>query len=165
MLPCGGMALQKLFYPRSPCGERRCVAFCIISDRPFLSTLSLRRATSDGITLIGNHNFSIHALLAESDNAPRCTRPLLMHFLSTLSLRRATCRQVETKPSLVLFYPRSPCGERQPRVSYGMGYFCFLSTLSLRRATVAVTQCITVMHFSIHALLAESDDCAYHPTE
>ena len=55
------------FYPRSPCGERPHLINCTSMGRPFLSTLSLRRAT----------------------------RPVTMHtwrkvFLSTLSLRRAT---------------------------------------------------------------------------
>ena len=56
----------------------------------FLSTLSLRRATSNG----GNHysyiRISIHALLAESD--PRS--------LTSIIIKQD-------------FYPRSPCGERQ----------------------------------------------------
>ena len=34
------------FYPRSPCGERLFTAACIFLSMPFLSTLSLRRATS-----------------------------------------------------------------------------------------------------------------------
>ena len=33
------------FYPRSPCGERLLTAACIFLSMPFLSTLSLRRAT------------------------------------------------------------------------------------------------------------------------
>ena len=79
------------FYPRSPCGERR------LYDRrqgrrdTFLSTLSLRRATSDSVNVsrsiaflstlslrratkvafesCGDCAISIHALLAESDAA------------------------------------------------------------------------------------------------
>ena len=102
----------------------------------FLSTLSLRRATSCkqvvqnligdfyprspcGERHLTNYHFtvisdiSIHALLAESDNS--CIAVCNRHgaFLSTLSLRRAT------------FYLR--CRWTWHR---------FLSTLSLRRATV-----------------------------
>ena len=78
-------------------------------------------------------------------------------FLSTLSLRRATVTPMVTPPSYKYFYPRSPCGERQPhpRMSNRPHNFyprspcgerlspdtsstqcrLFLSTLSLRRAT------------------------------
>ena len=103
------------FYPRSPCGERRFhfnagQHICVISihallaesdlnfhhRRPccfqFLSTLSLRRATS----------WATRARAAQL-------------FLSTLSLRRATNGH-ETTPYIAWdFYPRSPCGERHQR--------------------------------------------------
>ena len=79
------------FYPRSPCGERR-VACCIICDRP---------------------NFSIHALLAESDDRNECT-------------------SFAPNP---IFYPRSPCGERLYMYMIKHINHIFLSTLSLRRAT------------------------------
>ena len=124
------------FYPRSPCGERQQIhlekrwlrsisihALLAESDvlglghcfghNTFLSTLSLRRATSrtEAIaTKIGNfyprspcgerHNInssvttadkiSIHALLAESDFTTTITICTVSKFLSTLSLRRAT---------------------------------------------------------------------------
>ena len=147
------------FYPRSPCGERPKAVHDLIggfdisihallaeSDLAgsgkadvaivFLSTLSLRRATS----LHGKHKLpfadfyprspcgerlpvrhqaprklwiSIHALLAESD-------------VTTV---------VVVGPSRD-FYPRSPCGERQ---SFG-------------------NSCTQAVPISIHALLAESDN-------
>ena len=100
------------FYPRSPCGERRAsqsYSFIIIR---FLSTLSLRRATSSLDDILAGVNISIHALLAESDyqilddmsgatisihallaesDTPRALRHCTTYlFLSTLSLRRAT---------------------------------------------------------------------------
>ena len=104
------------FYPRSPCGERlrgerhansqqdiSIHALLAESDdrivtsrqlpTPFLSTLSLRRATGRPGVRPPALPISIHALLAESDNT-RITAlfdsPL---FLSTLSLRRATGRR------------------------------------------------------------------------
>ena len=151
------------FYPRSPCGERRCqtLSDCrytaisihallaesdfyyftlhVLSQTLFLSTLSLRRATEHLKVHLKLHCISIHALLAESDvkNSPA----LLSNdqFLSTLSLRRATfARQVQC---IILrnFYPRSPCGERPP----------FLLCHDLAR------------DISIHALLAESDVSRY----
>ena len=56
------------FYPRSPCGER-------------LLAISLRIVFAE---------ISIHALLAESDNAIFLFYNVYVRFLSTLSLRRAT---------------------------------------------------------------------------
>ena len=125
----------RLFYPRSPCGERlfeeqteqESTVFSIhallaesdarntsIAGRitSFLSTLSLRRATRNGQNIKRRHN-----------------------FLSTLSLRRATRCVIFYIWITLIFYPRSPCGERpfyQHRKSGKQG-------------------------FSIHALLAESD--------
>ena len=78
------------FYPRSPCGERRrggvacyldniisihallaesdeILLPCLAINRTFLSTLSLRRATSERVPLAESTAISIHALLAESD--------------------------------------------------------------------------------------------------
>ena len=55
------------FYPRSPCGERRNTTKLEYNPIEFLSTLSLRRATSIVVY-------------------PMC----FLEFLSTLSLRRAT---------------------------------------------------------------------------
>ena len=95
--PCGerrksnklaGLKLD--FYPRSPCGERLTPArilsrLSLISIHallaesdlsccrtslpayPFLSTLSLRRATVHGLSHADDRGISIHALLAESD--------------------------------------------------------------------------------------------------
>ena len=83
-------SIKKIFYPRSPCGERlgyksktsinkifSIHALLAESDpssilRPvtvvvFLSTLSLRRATSLFCPCWNSLGFSIHALLAESD--------------------------------------------------------------------------------------------------
>ena len=106
-------------------------------DKAFLSTLSLRRATflprkgSSCLPII-----SIHALLAESDAVVYNIVLVPGEFLSTLSLRRATqgadnwhkMRRISIHALLAEsdvnggapsssfgnFYPRSPCGERQP---------------------------------------------------
>ena len=124
----------------------------------FLSTLSLRRATSpDGRRICNRPYFyprspcgerpalycvfsalapiSIHALLAESDVKLQLYFINQKQFLSTLSLRRAT-------------------------VFNGFLFrllFQFLSTLSLRRATRNVANSQSKENISIHALLAESD--------
>ena len=123
------------FYPRSPCGERRYLintyhrifgisihALLAESDpqlppqpqktNRFLSTLSLRRATTLGGFFIA------------------CKR-----FLSTLSLRRATPQPLPLPLFVGYFYPRSPCGERPAHAQADANNHGFLSTLSLRRAT------------------------------
>ena len=101
------------FYPRSPCGERLVVDGHRVHITRFLSTLSLRRATIILRYSVSLSVFSIHALLAESDRA-----------------------KSDQRHSPGIFYPRSPCGERQ----FGASRICekvnFLSTLSLRRATI-----------------------------
>ena len=101
------------FYPRSPCGERLIDLVDSPVAKEFLSTLSLRRATSapnknDGgpgdfyprspcgerlklfAKRLGDALISIHALLAESDKQKGETQQNGQKFLSTLSLRRAT---------------------------------------------------------------------------
>ena len=127
---------------------------CIVS---FLSTLSLRRATTSHRVPWKGTSISIHALLAESDNPLKLAQTSLIisiHallaesdfelfpkrfsnslFLSTLSLRRATHDGRVNLFGFQHFYPRSPCGERPlggraPQPPQGI---------------------------SIHALLAESD--------
>ena len=158
--PYNLMIHQKNFYPRSPCGERR-FQFSLLRFRffisihallaesdaenpmisinkiPFLSTLSLRRATS---TLLN-------------------TQKRHLAFLSTLSLRRATPEEPLRMYNIVdNFYPRSPCGERQTPKPTKEEHTIFLSTLSLRRATPRTgLTCGDGLNISIHALLAESD--------
>ena len=100
----------------------------------FLSTLSLRRATARRDSRQQPAGISIHALLAESDSAPR--------FAPTASRN---------------FYPRSPCGERQRAEIRANSQQEFLSTLSLRRATFSGSDSPSSKYISIHALLAESD--------
>ena len=102
----------------------------------FLSTLSLRRATIQDARTCLNILISIHALLAESD--------LLPPTLAGVNLN---------------FYPRSPCGERLGGMSERLIGSVFLSTLSLRRATGRVNLFRFERVISIHALLAESDAC------
>ena len=145
------------FYPRSPCGERQMAGCWPVCPAPisihallaesdktgillgltlheFLSTLSLRRATSNG----GTHYSYIRFLSTLS--LRRATRRTGLtcgggRFLSTLSLRRATWLYCTPLSTYCHFYPRSPCGERQPDG----------------------TTTATFFGISIHALLAESD--------
>ena len=74
--PCGERhpasitpAASRNFYPRSPCGERQDTLTDDVSTGGFLSTLSLRRATPQGVHCYLDNIISIHALLAESDGS------------------------------------------------------------------------------------------------
>ena len=145
------------FYPRSPCGERlspvpkasftcwiflstlslrRATTRTLLWRRPklFLSTLSLRRATLDTLFDEDSQDISIHALLAESDASCRCGCCLRWHF-----------------------YPRSPCGERldHQRACIFAGYFYPRSPCGER--LLADCTKFYPIGISIHALLAESD--------
>ena len=107
-------SVNRYFYPRSPCGERRhfsskqrtlpkflstlSLRRATVSQHSpstvhtkFLSTLSLRRATIENpLRQVVDRSISIHALLAESDTISSVLFRLFFIFLSTLSLRRAT---------------------------------------------------------------------------
>ena len=113
----------------------------------FLSTLSLRRATSPtlqrrssalhfyprspcgerpaaSVVAALNKLISIHALLAESDRSRKARSSDSTHF-----------------------YPRSPCGERLFDAGTAPRDRKFLSTLSLRRATKLFRQNYECFHF------------------
>ena len=202
--PAQTQADQRDFYPRSPCGERHydgdadrdvkeisIHALLAESDGrrkkrfrrlfPFLSTLSLRRATGVyGKNGTPKENFyprspcgerhiylngykavtfiSIHALLAESDIA----RPIALNrfflFLSTLSLRRATWGCHTLPPYFIYFYPRSPCGERLiGNVHDNPELLISIHALLAESDRGAEWLAIINLPISIHALLAESD--------
>ena len=166
------------FYPHSPCGERPYTMTTTICTVSFLSTLSLRRATSRPRRGPDLRGISIHTLLAESDiisqhgepnsgnfypHSPCGERQRKSHrrirperFLSTLSLRRATIINPHSTPDNGNFYPHSPCGERQ-HPKYPTEYrWQFLSTLSLRRATVRITrESASIKHFYPHSPCGE----------
>ena len=122
------------FYPRSPCGERRnrngsleeifeisIHALLAESDKsgipgphlhpPFLSTLSLRRATAPSQTSPSVGGISIHALLAESDYG--ALKHVHQKEISIHALLAESDRFLPYGPmTRQYFYPRSPCGER-----------------------------------------------------
>ena len=124
------------FYPRSPCGERRCQtlsdcrytaisihALLAESDArfkrerkgmiAFLSTLSLRRATPPFLVLCTAKKFLSTLSLRRATSGHLHTGALHKVFLSTLSLRRATATSYNLHRHGWYFYPRSPCGERR----------------------------------------------------
>ena len=125
---------------------------------PFLSTLSLRRATIHGEKQCWPRVISIHALLAESDQRPMiffATAPKIsIHALLaesdrvrktaksgiTISIHALLAESDGAEPARVGFfadfYPRSPCGERLTARRAVPTLQPFLSTLSLRRATM-----------------------------
>ena len=146
----------------------------------FLSTLSLRRATSSKIMFSSFITFFyprspcgerpqnlcvsiIELIFLSTLSLRRATLTLRVvhqwadHFLSTLSLRRATSLYELYINGPTIFYPRSPCGERHSQKYINRGPYHFLSTLSLRRATKPKALKSRLCVFSIHALLAESD--------
>ena len=145
------------FYPRSPCGERPYGRINDISRLIFLSTLSLRRATSSSWSATAtSQHFYPRSPCGERRMVPlsTCTRRKFLStlslrrathgtnsgtnstiFLSTLSLRRATPVLLFPQIPVFDFYPRSPCGERPVKG------ICFNAKIPI----------------SIHALLAESD--------
>ena len=125
--------------------------------QPFLSTLSLRRATCTSVRVASNFKFLSTLSLRRATVSAVAQSPA-SQFLSTLSLRRATGQKNLRRRYLPIsihallaesdlfpllrnllhhnFYPRSPCGER-------LNERC-----KLRRDN----------RISIHALLAESDN-------
>ena len=149
---------QSHFYPRSPCGERPilgnpcagCPAISIHallaeSDVPkgplwvvpakFLSTLSLRRATSKNAAIGKPTLISIHALLAESDIIPICmcvTASISIHALLAESDNTSPGAKSTTPISIHALLAESDT----PRCRQHSRARRFLSTLSLRRATI-----------------------------
>ena len=167
------------FYPRSPCGERRqhrqsnpaghrisihallaesdsVLALGMPTSVSFLSTLSLRRATKICKYVARRNVISIHALLAESDIY--CHLSGASYSISIHALLAESDGPWSTLPiGMANFYPRSPCGERLVVDGHRVHITRFLSTLSLRRATIILRYSVSLSVFSIHALLAESD--------
>ena len=153
----------------------------------FLSTLSLRRATSStGSAANFSSGFLSTLSLRRATFCRTYQSNCCRSFLSTLSLRRATTRFSPLTAAKSYFYPRSPCGERLLTGCLFDRGAEFLSTLSLRRATGGrrqlqrhrdhfyprspcgerpnnVLPAYAACGISIHALLAESDHT--QPTE
>ena len=127
------------FYPRSPCGERPRTRRQSAEGLQFLSTLSLRRATAVADVAVQAIAISIHALLAESDGLPRRCCRCLRNFYPRSPCGERRSHTFNLTRFQCYFYPRSPCGERHRP-------YCFPFQTN---------------NISIHALLAESDLCAF----
>ena len=83
----------------------------------------------------GRH-ISIHALLAESDPCNKFNLFLVQSISIHALLAESDISRVSVVFLCLYFYPRSPCGERPPKVFRHCTTYLFLSTLSLRRATL-----------------------------
>ena len=129
------MPSMRYFYPRSPCGERLTVSTLKILAILFLSTLSLRRATT---TSAGRSAFRRHFY-------PR----------SPCGERRVGPRWYS---GVCNFYPRSPCGERLiPTLSSHAHPGISIHALLAESDPCSERQQVLPRRISIHALLAESD--------
>ena len=122
------------FYPRSPCGERRVLSILLNSEDSFYprSPCGERRGIVKELDV--ENCVSIHALLAESDQAAAAVAFLVARFYPRSPCGERRCGGEATAPTHC-FYPRSPCGERRTRFGFSATSSMFLSTLSLRRAT------------------------------
>ena len=147
------------FYPRSPCGERRCSLQYKSAQPQFLSTLSLRRATLYIRQLYSPPVFLSTLSLRRATRTPAGGRPTVKQFLSTLSLRRATSRVSSDQNPLRISIHALLAESDRAAMPVSVPPFRFLSTLSLRRATNNVLPAYAACGISIHALLAESDKC------
>ena len=81
---------RRHFYPRSPCGERQLDPAPLGNIVAFLSTLSLRRATSSKLMFAQLIQRFLSTLSLRRATHTKAHRAAYAVFLSTLSLRRAT---------------------------------------------------------------------------
>ena len=126
---------QSHFYPRSPCGERRKQPTGQEVTKIFLSTLSLRRATTTNAQTDMGRTLFLSTLSLRRATARNHCLPPQAQFLSTLSLRRATiCMLFICSPSSISIHALLAESD-QSRVRVCQAVIQFLSTLSLRRAT------------------------------
>ena len=105
--------LARFFYPRSPCGERpsRCAAAYLSWIFYPRSPCGERRNGGDVADAL--QVFSIHALLAESDSQHEKINSTNYKFSIHALLAESDFLMQKGGPPGMVFYPRSPCGERQ----------------------------------------------------
>ena len=149
------------------------------STGEFLSTLSLRRATSSKIISSSIIAYFYPRSPCGERQSVGYSAVRLFIFLSTLSLRRATAQDILTALNNIflstLSLRRATDSNMNPQLEEGISIHAllaesdapanvqhrknqiFLSTLSLRRATMGRYEEPFRGRISIHALLAESD--------
>ena len=125
--------------------------------KKFLSTLSLRRATSASIArpYVTGDFYPRSPCGERLCVGQRCN--LTIQFLSTLSLRRATYFLLSLDARLSISIHALLAESDRPVHVTSSQIIEFLSTLSLRRATRDRSGYMIAVLISIHALLAESD--------
>ena len=123
----------------------------------FLSTLSLRRATSETLEPRQCPKFLSTLSLRRATIVILRKRNTPSQFLSTLSLRRATALRQLQFALRRYFYPRSPCGERLPEKSESLTTYLISIHALLAESDTAADKAARQRLISIHALLAESD--------
>ena len=123
----------------------------------FLSTLSLRRATTLIVLSLQPIKFLSTLSLRRATHFSFYSQQWHLTFLSTLSLRRATKEHTRKAVFYFNFYPRSPCGERPSGFTSlsCRGDFYPRSPCGERRKIAQNNS--KIREISIHALLAESD--------
>ena len=145
----------------------------------FLSTLSLRRATSGTDFYRSAIEFLSTLSLRRATKVRRALWQILI-FLSTLSLRRATRVTMDSYLEFIIsihallaesdcgccarcrywayFYPRSPCGERHQLLAGAItSAIISIHALLAESDRFAISAHCFDSGISIHALLAESD--------
>ena len=133
---CIAFQQSKYFYPRSPCGERLIGPVSFFNTFPFLSTLSLRRATSKRYQVILGNVISIHALLAESDLIALFDFPIVpaISIHALLAESDVTVLGIQHRAGISIHALLAESDLKTPCVKLSIEVF--LSTLSLRRATL-----------------------------
>ena len=137
LVDCVPIHLIEDFYPRSPCGERRC-APSANGAGPSISIHALLAESDTGKKKnTRKKQISIHALLAESDGGRGTGKTYGALFLSTLSLRRATksTKFLVSRTGISIHALLAESDIPVKGICFNL-QITFLSTLSLRRATV-----------------------------
>ena len=125
------------FYPRSPCGERPIFLHPLVLILQFLSTLSLRRATSLLCLIFPLSPLFLSTLSLRRATPQGCYTLKEVSFLSTLSLRRATHYDNYNLHCVEISIHALLAESDLTIMLYDSSALIFLSTLSLRRATGA----------------------------
>ena len=134
------------FYPRSPCGERPCTGPA--SGQYNQISIHALLAESDQATANitqGKNKISIHALLAESDNYPTkaWTQKAQISIHALLAESDTFCQT--SAGVLAEFLSTLSLRRATIKVGNALCDLVFLSTLSLRRATYGIEKLICEM--------------------
>ena len=137
-------------------GDPPCACFPWV-DFPFLSTPSVRRATSCRLRTDSQRGISIHALRTEGDHGSTAARIVPAHFYPRPPYG-GRLKAPEGRPVVIIFLS-TPSVRRATwwRRTMLCARLRFLSTPSVRRATEPLGQSVLPKPISIHALRTEGD--------